>query len=471
MTLEAVLEEWASARAGYRLASFKEAAIPVYVLTARIVTLDTKKLNPIEEGCLKAIESGLESPIDIGSFLGLHTVVLSTILASLNSQELVSYRRAIGDESAVVSLTSKGRTAVAEAASVTPQEKIVKITFDPILRRVVFHHQSSLWRPREVKLAGRFEVPLCGAKRPEVQDVSLEDIDRAIQRLRRHNEESTEVLALRRIERREMFFVPCTLLYYSANIGKEVLVAFHLEEGLSLDHENAFRSLGGPDQIDAKHVLITSDTDDVNDATIEILPTVDTPAGELSDRINNAVGSDAPTLRTIRCHEHPPLLRDALTKSSHRFLVVSPWIREQVVDKSFLQSLEALLRNGLSVYVGYGLVEEGGSRKARGKPAISPRTQSALEELQNRFNNFSFRFVGNTHRKVLVSDTRFAITTSFNWLSFKGDPREKPRDESGTLISKPAYVEEVFRDALDLLQSGYEHPRSTGRSSRLATRV
>ena len=39
MNLEDVIEKAAYARSGYALAAFKEAALPVYVLTARVLTL------------------------------------------------------------------------------------------------------------------------------------------------------------------------------------------------------------------------------------------------------------------------------------------------------------------------------------------------------------------------------------------------------------------------------------------------
>ena len=48
MILEEVLEQAADARPGYELASFKEAGLPVYVLTVRVLTQDRKALSPIE---------------------------------------------------------------------------------------------------------------------------------------------------------------------------------------------------------------------------------------------------------------------------------------------------------------------------------------------------------------------------------------------------------------------------------------
>lgn len=471
MSLEAVLDQVAGARPGYTLVSFKEAAIPVYMLTARILTLERKPLNPIEEGCLRAVDAGLDTPDDISSFLGLQDVVLTTILASLNAQELINYSRGVADDTALVALTVKGQQAIAESKLTVPQERIVKLVFDPFLKKLIFQQSTALWKPREVKEAGWYELPLCGAKRPEVEDVPLEEIDRALSRLRRERDESSELLALRRIERREMYFLPATLLYYKATSGDEVQVAFYKEDGFSLDHENAFRALGGPDQIDAKSVLTPlnrvpdkwSEVLDNSDSGPEIPKSGnDTPSRPRDEEAAVNRVSKHPTMRIIRCHEHPAFLKKALSSSLERMLIVSPWIRDQVVDKNFVSSLDALLRNGVSVYIGYGLVDENGNPQDRGrsKPAISRRAQGDLEELQAKHKEFSFRFVGNTHRKVLVSDYTFGVNTSFNWLSFKGDPKEKARDESGTLISKPEYVDELFRDALDLIQKGYEHPRA-----------
>ena len=85
---------------------------------------------------------------------------------------------------------------------------------------------------------------------------------------------------------------------------------------------------------------------------------------------------------------------------------------------------------------------------------ITPAAEKDLKQLAQRYQNFKFVFIGNTHRKTLVSDDAFAVVTSFNWLSFRGDPRAKPRDESGVVIRKKAYVDDTFEKSLSLLEAG-----------------
>ncbi|AMP07647.1 hypothetical protein [Collimonas pratensis] len=489
MNLDDVLEQAAHARPGYSLASFKEAALPVYVLTARVLTLEKKHLSPIEEGFLRAVDAGLKTPEDISAFLGLSLNLLTTVMAGLNGNEHISYSRGIGEKSASVTLTVKGRFALTDCRMVVPQERIVKLTFDPLLKRIIHVQPSALFKPREAKENGWLEVPLCGSRRPEVEDVPLQDIDRALDRLRRPGEDAGELLLLRRIERREMFFLPCILLYYKSIGGNDVHVAFFRDDGFSSEHESAFRDIGGPEQVGANHVLAppelprTTDIDasdlsrDIHlpeqltdDSTSSIVKFVNYDASGVTASKN--VGSqdvgdgrmqlqNSPTLKTIRCHEHQPLLKKALLSSKSRLLIVSPWIRDQVVNKEFVTSLESLLRNGVKVYIGYGLVEEQARGRAvdpaKQKPPITQQAKRELDGLVRRFPNFTFTFVGNTHRKLLISDNKFAVSTSFNWLSFRGDPKDKPRDESGTLILKPEYVDTYFMDGLDLLKNGYEY--------------
>lgn len=176
------------------------------------------------------------------------------------------------------------------------------------------------------------------------------------------------------------------------------------------------------------------------------------------------------TQRLVRCHEHPPLLRKALTTATTRLLIVSPWITHQVVDRMFYASMEALLRNGVEVSIGYGLADEpdagrAATDKAKQKPPITIPAQRDLEDLQRRFQNFSLRFLGNTHRKHLVCDNKFAVVTSFNWLSFRGDPKQKARDELGFLVTEPEDIENLFRDGVELLNKGYDHPRSIAKGA------
>jgi len=184
MSLEQILEQAAHARPGYELATFKEAGLPVYVLTLRILTLERKPLGPIDEGVLRAVQAGLDSPDDIVSFLGLSANVLTPVLAGLNTTEQINYSRAVGEAAAKVTLSAKGRLTLAELAVTRPQERTVRVCFDALTRRLLFIAPEQLSKPRDMREFGYFEVPAGQAKRPEVEDISLQDFDRVLQQQR-----------------------------------------------------------------------------------------------------------------------------------------------------------------------------------------------------------------------------------------------------------------------------------------------
>jgi prepilin-type processing-associated H-X9-DG protein len=50
---------------------------------------------------------------------------------------------------------------------------------------------------------------------------------------------------------------------------------------------------------------------------------------------------------------------------------------------------------------------------------------------------------GNTHRNVLLWDGHAAIIGSFNWGSFRGDPRRRVREEIGVQVTTPREVSDL----------------------------
>ncbi len=460
MSLENTLKEAASARPGYELSTFRDAGLPVYVLTLRILVLERKALGPIDEAVLRAVKAGLSAPEHIVAFLGLPASVITPVLAGLNTNELINYSRAFASESAKVTLSAKGTSALAEACSVRPQERIVRVSIDALTKKLLVVAPEQLYRAREMKDFGYFEVPNCNSKRLEVGDIPLDDFDRVLQRTR-GSEDKGELLAIRRIERRELRYLKCvTLFYRSLSEREDIEVAFWRDDGPSLEHENCFRNLGGPELIGSK-VLANSEPV-TPEATFPTTTPSSTQLPQNATESNvSPAGNEPPqavadTLHSVLCHEHPGLLKDALLKAKKRLLIISPWIRHQVVNLEFVAALEAALRRGVHVYIGYG-IDDGEAQKnnaAQSKVAITPQAKRDLEGLARKFKNFRFVYVGNTHRKSLVCDDTFAVTTSFNWLSFRGDIG-KPRDERGWVVRKKHYVDVQFRDDLRLLEHGY----------------
>ena len=462
MSLDSVLEEAGRARSGYDLVSFKEAGLPIFAMRLRILILERKPLSPIEEHVLKAIKAELDAPASIFEFLGLPASVLTPVLVALNTAELINYSRAVADQEARVTLSSKGRNALAECSIIKPQERTIEVCFDALTKRLLVLPPEQLYRGRDMRDMERFEVPIGTSRRPEIEDIPLRDFDKVLERHASLSPEwSGTLLSIRRIERRELRYLGCTMLFYkNQSAPHDVQVGFWREDGQSLDHEVAFAEVGGPDLVGAgtlpNEIQLSSEIAEATSLLIGDSGALPASVKEVGESARPPEATVVETMQTLLCHEHPIYLRRSLLSAKQRLIIVSPWIRDAVVDFPFCASLEALLRRGVEVYIGFGINEADDAKKKSltVKADISIKAERELLGLAGRFENFKFVNIGNTHRKSLVCDDELAIVTSFNWLSYKGDSKGRPRDERGVAFRKREHVAKLAAGELALIATG-----------------
>lgn len=145
-------------------------------------------------------------------------------------------------------------------------------------------------------------------------------------------------------------------------------------------------------------------------------------------------------MRQLEVYDRPPLLDKAITDSQERLMIISPWIRAGVVNKRFVQEFEKMLKRGVQAYIGYGIAKE----EDHNRYQSDIQAERDLKYLSEKYDNFSFVRLGDTHAKIIIMDRKLAVQSSFNWLSFRGDPNKTFRDESGVCITIPEYIEELF---------------------------
>lgn len=488
MMIEDLVEKHAHARPGFQLAAYREVALPLFVVFARVIVLEQRPLSPIAEGCLRSLDAGLDDPNDISEFLGLPLPIIKTTLADLNVREYVNFLREIGADRAKILITEKGRNSLIKSLAVEPQERSVPLVYDPYLKKIVFVPIGSLSRKGEVRARGWKEVPLCGLTKPAKDDLDFQEIDKA-QRRSGSRALDRELLAVRRIDRIETRYSFSLALYYKNHSASAVEIAFLNNGEFALEHERVFAELGGPTLLQANFTLepprlpeapgllpedelLASAVNVATEATAsEQQAAVASKPEEAPSTVSLVKSQIAPsarkslTQRPLRCYEHRKFLVDALNNTRQRLLIVAPWINEHVVNDIFLNNLEALLRRGVKVHIGYGYTDESKANPVmssrRQRPNITAVAARALGKLHDKYKeNFELKDIGNTHRKILASDERFVIVGSFNWLSFKGSSAEPPIDELGVLLSDPALMKMFCDDALALIKDGYKHPKA-----------
>jgi DNA-binding MarR family transcriptional regulator len=398
----------------------------------------------MEEMVMAALQMELEDREEVRGLLGLDESVFDGVLAELVRKEHVWLSR---DGNGRVSLTPAGHSVLREAQEVVPEDTPLEIHFDGLTRQIV-PFVGDLMEPRRLKEAGMREVPPARAKPPELSDLDLDAIQQIALRLRSQRDQTGDLLALKRIDRRARGFRPAVLLMYRSVDSGEIQISFAVDEQISEEHEAAFSKA----RLAKKMGIVASAVKDatrLSEAIFERPLTAE--QGRVSpepDRAGSRSASkDKSKSRTavsiLETYAHPQYLKTALTKSSERLLILSPWITHAVVDRTFTELLEKLLTRGTRVYIGWGL-----SKDEEAERNADPRSLRLLEKLADKDPNLSLERLGGLHAKVLVSDQAFGVVTSFNWLSFKGDPTRTFRDERGMLVTAPQLVDELFQKSV-----------------------
>lgn len=164
---------------------------------------------------------------------------------------------------------------------------------------------------------------------------------------------------------------------------------------------------------------------------VQIIPDEEPDAGAI---VGGSGKSDISLVRQFSVFEHGPFLQEALLRSSRRLLIVSPWITSKVVNGEFEKSLTGLVEKGVEVDIIFGIKDDQRS---------SPEAIKRLCTMAKIYPNFRFYRHDNNHSKILISDD-IVITTSFNWLSFRGDRGLTFRREEGTLVAGRSYADSYY---------------------------
>jgi phosphatidylserine/phosphatidylglycerophosphate/cardiolipin synthase-like enzyme len=124
---------------------------------------------------------------------------------------------------------------------------------------------------------------------------------------------------------------------------------------------------------------------------------------------------------------------------------VSAFINDDVVNTDFISSLRAAIRRGAKIYLGIG--DDNMAQSDAWKRAARERALASLDQLQKEHPEHLIIAQKHHHAKILVCDSQFVMTGSYNFLSFRGDHR-KVRDEQAVLMRDPADIDEFVKDVM-----------------------
>lgn len=459
MSAEVIAQKFAQARPSYELVSYGDVGLPFYRIAITAHVLEHKPIAPFAEFALRAVGAGIDEPAEIGDLLGLETLVVEATLAGLVETDDLGLR--VGDSgTAVVALTPKGRIGLESAMEIVPEESVIEIDYDGLLRKPVAYVENWL-APIDLKNLGIREIPPSPTRPPEIENIDIAAVESIARVLGERREAKRDLLAFRSLERRRRFQTAVALVYRGDD-PSDVHVAFAIDGVLSTPHEEAFarsrfkrKLIGGESVAPAEAIVegvlgkaIVRSARGVERPTSQTSPAEGNLEGDVSGETvvlpterTSESGIEVDPVRMLETYEHPAFLREALSSASDRLLIVAPWVRRSIVDKKFVELLEKRLESGVDVFVGWGIAPLTDKRDED----IDDPVLKDFERLAEQFKfTFAHRRLGHTHAKILICDNRFLIVTSFNWLSFKGDPKRTFRDERGTYVATSEIIDQQF---------------------------
>ena len=482
-----VARRFARQRPGYELVSYREVALPLFRCELSAMVAELKAIAPVHEFVLRAVSGGLRRHEDIAGVLGLdEDIARSAAVQLMHDDELVLLRNAneAADGTSGLALTAKGRRTVSELVQSRLVETEMSVYVDGLTRDVVAvvgPSKIGAFRANETKARGFPAIHAHPRRPPKLSEIQDSELNAVLGQETKGRQTKHQVIGISELRRSKRYARPGIALAYRSDETGEIQISLLVDGAFSEKHDEAFgRSLKMTSVRITDAEWVSYETVAKETLSAEVLAQAAPPAvtEDLVDRSRQAADEQRELRRTIETahateiaelqrqldeaaqrekilqgkfeglsvrhvpvHDHPDYLRRALKQSKERVLIISPWIRAGVVDSALLGLFEDAASRGVKVLVGYGIPER------RNEPQPNDADKEAERKLQGlarQYRSMHVLKLGDTHAKVLISDSSWAIVTSFNWLSFKGSRKLDFRDERGMYVGLPDKVNELF---------------------------
>lgn len=437
-------------RPGYSVVAYREVGLPVFRFSVLMTLQEEGTLGVIEEFVLRCLRRGINTVDEIQKFLGLpREVVAQQVGQGLSENSVQSAGRLC------YQLTGAGKERLDGSGKARLISDQVPVFVDGVTRKVIWAEEAGLYTSSQLEDMGVETLSPSPRKPPSVKEIKIDQINRVFDLAAGDRDDVRRCIELKqRAGNVYLRFRPAVAVAYKSDDGKKVSIGFALNGQQSVEHEVAWAEHGGPERSGVFSGLLDSDRRrrEVRNVNREFRRDCgeyvkDEGGGEGQSDVLTLGGVGSQTrgpqpsgeVRVLSVYEHPPILLNALEEAEHRLLIISPWIRANVVDKEFIEKIAACAGRGVEITIAHGL-----GRRDKGERDKDKEARQALEALQSSYPNLRVVWKGNTHAKVLLVDDRFFVTTSFNWLSFKGDPKQPMREEEGTLVEGRAATEQYF---------------------------
>ena len=488
MTIDELAKLKANSIPNSTLVKYYEAGIPQWHIEAILTMLKSKKLSVLQEFILKFISSGIDDISDICKFLGVNRTAINNAVAVLQKNSLIT----VDIFYSKLKLTDKGEKDLKEAATIIPEDIEYALYVDGLLGNVYLDTRK-LYTPKELRSFGIKSINTT-VEKPTLDSLTYEEVKRAINLFKKNHAYERDKLEgnLQEISCITKTYVEYKKVNVLVFMNKSEDIEFQVFDGTT---RNDDYSIAIQKQYNNNSRVLDFDSNDISEvkednSLISVLPKEiiesaksfsykdSTLAREISnlttqlDAIkNDDDGNDEQQKesatekirflekkieemknerkssdRILSTYDHRPLLLDALENAQNTVVIVSPWIKSGGLNNEILGCIEKALQRNTRVIIGYGI-----SKKEDSDRWILKR----LADIQKKKHGNKLLLVklSNTHEKVLIKDNEYMVITSFNCLSFKGDPNKGFRQETGYYTESKDAIKQMKENLSNRMQT------------------
>lgn len=477
-----------------------EVAYPVYDCELEIRMLALEKLSAIEEFVLHAVNLGVATLSGVELVLGLGLPATRRAVAELLGADLIGEDWSANGESRY-KITDVGKEALDKAAI----QKVIVIPLPCIVDGI---SQDVTAKPKLARYVGPEKLAELDAiviparhDAPTVDAFDTRSLNTLLRKLARRDPErwpQGDILDLQKVARSQRRYRLLDIVVFRArNKGEWIPRVFerHAEQRAlekvitELLRSNALvlplETAQGATAVDAPELsflppdlqkearesservllleeqiaAVESEAEAAKEAPAQVGPTTKERLVDLELRVAQ-LREEKAGLETqlekgvvrVETAEHRVLLERAFKHAKEQIIIISPWLAREVVVGLESAIREAITR-GVWIRIGWGFSDETRDQvKEKASKEMADYLLSTMggEQRTRTPEKGGLQIVrlGNSHEKVLVVDTNFCVVTSFNWLSFRADPKRKHRRETGVRIGVPAHVA-AFREEFE----------------------
>jgi hypothetical protein len=495
MKIEDLAKTKANSIPNSQLVKFYEAAVPQYHIETILTMEKRKKLSVLQEFILKFVVEGIDEINTICNFLGITLSTIHTAIASLKKEEIVS----IDIFNSKLKITEKGAKALKEAATIVPEDIEYAIYMDGLLGNIYLDPRSK-YNKKQVKAFDLVAIAP-NIEAPTIDDLSYEDVKNAINLFKKrysYEQDKLEgdLLEIACVEKTYVEYNKLSILVFMNNKTEDLELQVYEGSTRNTEYENTLLQMYNNDthifEFDKK-----DESDNVeNLSLLSTLPAeiiegakefaqkessidkeitqLNTQLLELQEHNNEMEEGDESLTQKIRflekriqemekekkgadrilsTYDHRPLLIKALTEAQNCVVIISPWIKEGGVNSEIINLIDKAASRKTRIIIGYGINEKDDSDKW-----IIKRLEEIKKKPYGKF--LELIRLSNTHEKVLIVDNSFMVITSFNWLSFKGDPNRGFRQETGYYTESKECIADMKKNLSQEQRLGIEIYRS-----------